>query len=449
MKRGLQNSTIDDMLLAVQDAIKKAGTPYSGYSPKKVSWDDVCRSKIDEAVSFYGPNITDTQLFSNATNLFTLRPDNHIEKIGKVSSDEFSLLCNIDGEQRLVTLTYFLKNIGMVGSYVGMDTDTNLYNPDTDGEVGVRFQVSFVPVADDEESVPVHSEMYSYGTTTDDNPQNLVVLCTSECSSLQYPGAGSTVLHQHVKHEDGLYHSHTLSVQKTSYGVGGSQEESAEEVQQNNANGQANAVRIGVKHMGKRFNVVMTLQIPIEQAKTEYRWQDESSSYTSVFPKYKSLSFECGIFDDDEPKYTSLSAIFPMDGDGDDMWRGTQTRSLVAGVSNAARVNTGADAGLAKKLVVQKPKRKTDQHITATIIMYYSVSGGVPGVQDVKSAILDMEELFSKCNWSGKLDGSDDLSDPKAWSGKLNSSGASFMVQSVQSNVVKTPVDPDQSFPSM
>ena len=203
-------------------------------------------------MSFLGPNITDSRLFKNKSDnsddstLYMLRPDNWAEKIGKVSSDKISLLRNVDGEQRLVTLKDFLENIGKAGSYVGMDENTNLYNEDTDGEVGVRFQVTFLPDGQD-----FLSEMYSYETKDDEDPQNLVLFCTSECTSVQYPGSSSTVLHQHVLHEDGLYHSHTLTANKTSYGVGGSQEESPEEVKLNNERGEANAVRIGLPQMGK------------------------------------------------------------------------------------------------------------------------------------------------------------------------------------------------------
>ena len=136
--------------------------------------------------------------------------------------------------------------------------------------------------------------------------------------------------------------------------------------------------------------------------------------------------------------YKSLSSGYSVD---EGLWRGgIQTRSLSVGVCNAARVNTGKDKGLAKQLVVSNPKRKMDEHITVTIQFYYTVTGGVPGVEDVMSSILDMEEMLAKCTWSGKIDGSDNLSDPKAWSGNLDSAGASFMV--------KKSVDPNQAFPT-
>jgi hypothetical protein len=223
--------------------------------------------------------------------------------------------------------------------------------------------------------------------------------------------------------------------------VGGSHNESAQEIEKNNEKGKANAMRIGVKQMGKRLNVVMTIQVPIEQEITamyagDVMYDDQ--------PKYMSLG---QAYDDVESKFTSLGADTSYMGTNEAVYRGSfsgQNRCLSEGVSNAARINTGMHKGTAKQLVVCNPRRNKDQNITVTAIFYYSVSGGVPGIESVKSAILDMEEMFAKWNWSGKLDGSDDLSDPKAWSEGLASAGASFMWQS---KAVKKSVDPNQGFP--
>ena len=59
------------------------------------------------------------------------------------------------------------------------------------------------------------------------------------------------------------------------------------------------------------------------------------------------------------------------------------------------------------------------------------MAGGVPSAADVQAAVDDMEELYAGCGWCGLLDGSDDLSDPAAWSGSLSGAGASFMKKEV------------------
>jgi len=73
------------------------------------------------------------------------------------------------------------------------------------------------------------------------------------------------------------------------------------------------------------------------------------------------------------------------------------------GSSNAARVSRGSEEDVWGGLSVKTPARHEAEHVTATIVIYNTVAGGVPSAQDVKAAIDDMESLYANCGWSGKL----------------------------------------------
>ena len=76
---------------------------------------------------------------------------------------------------------------------------------------------------------------------------------------------------------------------------------------------------------------------------------------------------------------------------------------LKEGASNAARVSRGTEAGVYKGLRTERLERDPAQHMTVTIVLYNTVAGGVPTVEDVKAAIDDMENLYKQCAWSGRL----------------------------------------------
>merc|ERR1719181_1193268 len=73
------------------------------------------------------------------------------------------------------------------------------------------------------------------------------------------------------------------------------------------------------------------------------------------------------------------------------------------GTANAARVSRGSLHDTWQGLGVKAPKRDGSQHVTVTVVIYNTVAGGVPGVEDVKAAIDDMEALYRACGWKGRL----------------------------------------------
>ena len=52
---------------------------------------------------------------------------------------------------------------------------------------------------------------------------------------------------------------------------------------------------------------------------------------------------------------------------------------------------------------MSKPVRDPQQHVTVTVVIYNTVAGGVPSVEDVRAAVDDMEQLYASCGWTGAL----------------------------------------------
>ena len=75
----------------------------------------------------------------------------------------------------------------------------------------------------------------------------------------------------------------------------------------------------------------------------------------------------------------------------------------IIGTSNVARVSRGIEHDTWSGVAHKNPERDPSQHITITVVMYYTVVGGVPGSEDVLAAVTDLENLYEKCNWTGRL----------------------------------------------
>jgi len=73
------------------------------------------------------------------------------------------------------------------------------------------------------------------------------------------------------------------------------------------------------------------------------------------------------------------------------------------GSANAARVSRGSKKDEWGGLSIKTPTRNSSEHITITIVMYFTVAGGVPSEADVLLAIDDMESLYGSCGVNGHL----------------------------------------------
>ena len=128
--------------------------------------------------------------------------------------------------------------------------------------------------------------------------------------------------------------------------------------------------------MGTRFNVLMTVQVPLKQ-QNELR---RSKSFP--FEKYINSNSELVVQSKVTQSITQNTKGFTNKGR-----------------SHAARISRGTEhLGNVNRPALSNPniKRNPNEHITVTCIFYYTVTNGVPSEDDVLAAIDDMESLYSK-----------------------------------------------------
>jgi hypothetical protein len=342
----------------INAVISSKGGLYSKYKCKQVSWDDISRNNAgSSSVSCIGSNITDTRLYSkDNTLLYTLRPDNWKEKIGNVSSDDISLIHN----NTPITLTEYLKEFKDTASYV-IKNGENMYSPTADKNVSVRFQTTFLPVENCQNgNIELSPQVYNYGS------KNIQLLCTSQGTSVQRGTSGKQKLFHHEKDSNGKIHRYWFEAERTNHVVGGSQNESEEEIKDALNRGKSIATCIGTKSMGARFNVLMTIQVPTEQNKRY------TNFYATAATSKTRSTGRCCFSTNEEPR---VSAGRLSRGSEYDTW----------------------------ECINESIKREHSQHVTVTIVLYNTVAGGVPNETDITTAIDDMEKLYESCHWNGDL----------------------------------------------
>jgi len=268
------SSSIQETLNQINSTLRSTTEgPYSKYNCKSVSWDDVQRGTVNGGLSCWGANITDTRLYAkDGRQLFTVRGDNWNERLGKVKSQDLALIASDSngggGSTSLCpfTLRSVLKDISKFGKYAGIDVDS-IADDVLDEEVSVRFQTTFLPVEkEDKAALEFAPEAYNYNTMNDQDPRNLILLCTTQGLAIQQDGKGAKKLYHHAK-VDGAIRRFWLEAESSNHKVGGSQKESNEEKKDAIKRGKATSSVIGVKGIGTRFNVLMTIQVPLDQSK--------------------------------------------------------------------------------------------------------------------------------------------------------------------------------------
>mmetsp|Transcript_108095 Transcript_108095/g.187577 ORF Transcript_108095/g.187577 Transcript_108095/m.187577 type:complete len:629 (+) Transcript_108095:61-1947(+) len=264
-------ASADATVKAINDACQSIGGVYAGYSCKSVSWDDVARNTVNGNLSCHGANITDTRLWAkDGRQLFTVRSDNWNEKLGSVSAGDVAIVAgsdaaSVDGGLQTLTLRDVLATLGSLGQYAGLPEATDMSNQALDAKVSIRFQTTFLPVsAEESATLEFCTEAYNY-TSSEEDPRNLILFCTSQGLAVQQDGLGAKRLFHHVVDDRGVIHRHWLEVEKSSHRVGGPQRETAEERAAAASRGKATSSMIGVRAMGTRFNVLMTVQVPLQQ----------------------------------------------------------------------------------------------------------------------------------------------------------------------------------------
>lgn len=435
--------TVPETMKAINEACRSKGGHYAGYSCKVVSWDDVSRGTVGGSLSCWGANITDTYLKSRSgTALFTVRSNNWNEKLGYIGAEEVAVVAGKgSGPLRPVTLRTALQELGSYGKYAGLPGDADLSDAVLDAKCSIRFQTTFLPVdsGSGRGALEFASEAYNYNTTEDSDPRNLLLLCTSQGMAVQQDGRGKKRLYHHSTDGQGKIHRYWLEAEESRHRVGGPQEETAEERAEALQRGKATSSVIGIKAMGQRFNVLMTIQVPLKQrARTSptleglpaclQSWQSSAAKYMTNLGSNSTVTYGAGgeiivtttscYAQEDTLQALKTAESMPRSAFGkgclksmawDDRSRGRgsdrdRSRSRGrTGRSSAARVSRGSEFDVWPGLSVKEPKRHESEHVTITVVVYNVVKGGVPSTEDVINAIDDLEKLYSACSGSARL----------------------------------------------
>jgi len=381
------------------------------YSVKEVSWDDVSRGTVGNSLSCWGSNITDTRLKAkDGRSLFTVRSENWNERLGKVSTDDVAIVADDKGggggldSLRPFTLSDLLSRPGDFGGYANLNVD-NLTKEDLDKTVSIRFQTTFLPVGEEKRStIEFSPEAYNYNTRSDSDPRNLILLCTTQGCAVQQDGMGNKKLFHHAKNSNGSVSNYWLEAERSDHKVGGPQEETKAERDDAVARGKATSSVIGIESMGQRFNVLMTIQIPLQQKhlNLDRSMNIMCSGFGDISGGFCDGIDELSIKSDllASQAYTfskSLSAAPKKRGIA---FGGLKMKKK--GKSNAARVSRGSEATSFSGLTVSDPRRNDNECITVTVVIYNVCSGGAPSEEDVHAAIDDLEDLYRSVE-NGKL----------------------------------------------
>lgn len=135
-------------------------------------------------------------------------------------------------------------------------------------------------------------------------------------------------------------HRYWLEAEESSHKVGGEQKESAEERADALMRGKATSSVIGTRAMGQRFNVLMTIQVPLEQQQRPQM----AALWGMSAPVCASMSMPASCA---APRYRC--------GKGGGGSRCEQT--AVVGHSSGARVSRGSEYDAWPGLSVKTPKR--------------------------------------------------------------------------------------------
>ena len=311
-----------------------------------------------------------------------MRSDNWNEKLGVVRAEDVAVVAGSgSGPVQPVTLRRVLENLGHFGGYAGLEADTDLFDASLDAKCSIRFQTTFIPVKQSLASagkLEFATEAYNYNTMDDSDPRNLVLLCTTQGMAVQQDGRGAKRLFHHAVDGDGLIHRYWLEAEESRHQVGGEQRETAEERAIAQARGKATSSVIGIRAMGQRFNVLMTIQVPLQQAsRKKPKGMAAALGLTGGGAQYSGMEKYCmslgggtwnqkcmisDSMEDDRGCRETLRSLKCKP-------RGSRGKGSGKGVSSAARVSRGTEHDVWGGLGVKKPKR-CGEHVTVTVVIY-------------------------------------------------------------------------------
>jgi len=220
------------------------------------------------------------------------------------------------------------------------------------------------------------------------------------------------LFHHFVNPETGKVSRHWLEAERSSHKVGGAQVESSAEREDALQRGKATASVIGTRAMGTRFNVLMTIQLPLQQKHPRpvsfgfaggaggaggfggFGSCASANSFSSP-PSQPVAMFAAQSVSSNKKMYKTRRASTGKKSSALKLARPN------CGEANAARVSVGTFHDHWTGLTVKDPDRHPSEHITITVVLYNTVTGGVPTEFDIISAIDDMENLYASCLTAG------------------------------------------------
>ena len=326
----------------------------------------------------------------NGTNLFTVRSDNWNEKLGIVPADQIAVVAGAGGRGPVqpVTLRHILQGLGHFGGYAGLEAGTNLFDANLDAKCSIRFQTTFIPVQGDDGDalgkLEFATEAYNYNTMDDSDPRNLVLLCTSQGVAVQQDGSGAKKLFHHAVDDQGQIHRYWLEAEESKHKVGGEQRETQEERAEAQARGKATSSVIGIRAMGQRFNVLMTIQVPLQQTRSirsPLAWSpwcsapmDDMAFSAGAAAPLKTTSGKSStifhLFSGKRQSAKKAATMYSAYAAEKSCRRKLSIGTTVTSESTAARVSRGSEYDRWPGLSVKSPKRNASEHITVTVVLY-------------------------------------------------------------------------------
>lgn len=374
------------MDVVCDDLDKNARAANAKYVGVTTSWDDSNRGVTASGLSALGKNIRDARLVSKDGHVVPyVRTDNFKEFLGVV--DPARVTVTPGG----ASFAEFFAKLPAHVAYAGVTVaDWNVKEPPVPAKVVMRFQNAFVGI-EEGTTRQVAPASFSYQTTDEDDPRNMLIVFTPTGWYVHFDGVGYKSLLQHDKKPGGkALTDRWFEVEATEFAVGKATTtkegtvdkavdvDTAPSRQADTrlpAKTASEGVELGVKGSGPRCNRMMVVAIPLKQKPPPP-------------PATRSFSFSCD--DEDEGTIVYRSCGLPEDA---------------VGTARAARLGVGETVG---ETAVRSREVTLDESepIVITQIDYQTLSLATKGPRvavsksDVDAVVADMERQYALCDHS-------------------------------------------------
>lgn len=294
--------------------VRQAHSALRGYD---IAWVDNKRGVSAGSLSCLGKNITDQRLVAkDGATVPVVRTENYDETLGPIDAGKIE--CG-----HALTFEDVWANLEKHIEYMGYRT---CKRPSEVKKVVMRFQNAFVGVTEGESREVVPSN-FSYQTSDEKEPRNLLLVVTPTGIYAHTDGVGYKNLFSHVVSEgtDGVK-SHWFQAEETDFAAGHAQ---VEDTKQNDTDKKtARVTTIGVKGSGARCNRMLIFSVPLKK-----------KPVSTPLPPSPPSSFEDGA------AYRGIG-MQACDDESDSL----VYRSLSVAQCRAARLNIGDEEGEAQKM---------------------------------------------------------------------------------------------------